>query len=197
CHYDRTADDPDSQLTRRRKIEFEIFLAVEELHVLGQIAEGFATVNDFITLANSVSNRRKSRAGKSLELHLESLFKEHGATSFETQAITEGKKKPDFIFPSGAAYHDPDYPAERLRMLGVKTTCKDRWRQVLNEADRIDTVHLFTVQQGVSVAQFREMQSEGIRLVVPVGLHKAFPEEIRGELMSLSAFIDEIKKLYW
>lgn len=94
CHYDRTTDDPDSQLTRRRKIEFEIFLAVEELHVLGQIAEGFATVNDFITLANSVSNRRKSRAGKSLELHLESLFKEHGATSFETQAITEGKKNP-------------------------------------------------------------------------------------------------------
>ncbi len=53
--------------------------------MLGQIAEGFATVNDFITLANSVSNRRKSRAGKSLELHLESLFKEHGATSFETR----------------------------------------------------------------------------------------------------------------
>ncbi len=62
--------------------------------MLGQIAEGFATVNDFITLANSVSNRRKSRAGKSLELHLESLFKEHGVMSFETQAITEGKKNP-------------------------------------------------------------------------------------------------------
>ncbi|MGX8841429.1 type II restriction endonuclease, partial [Klebsiella quasipneumoniae] len=120
CHYDKKTSDPDTQLTRRRKIEFEIFLAVEELHVLGQIAKGFATVNDFITLANSVSNRRKSRAGKSLELHLESLFTEHGATSFETQATTEGKKKPDFIFPSGAAYRDPDYPAERLRMLGVK-----------------------------------------------------------------------------
>lgn len=62
--------------------------------MLGQIAKGFATVNDFITLANSVSNRRKSRAGKSLELHLESLFTEHGATSFETQATTEGKKNP-------------------------------------------------------------------------------------------------------
>ncbi len=37
------------------------------------------------------------------------------------------------------------------------------------------------------------MQAEGIRLVVPKGLHKAFPEEIRGELMSLSAFINEIK----
>ncbi len=39
--------------------------------------------------------------------------------SFETQAITEGKK-PDFIFPSGAAYRDPYYPAEQLRMLGLK-----------------------------------------------------------------------------
>ncbi len=135
--------------------------------------------------------------GKVLSSILNLFSKNTVQRALKPEAITEGKKKPDFIFPSGAAYHDPDYPAERLRMLGVKTTCKDRWRQVLNEADRIDTVHLFTVQQGVSVAQFREMQSEGIRLVVPVGLHKAFPEEIRGELMSLSAFIDEIKKLYW
>lgn len=60
--------------------------------MLGQIAEGFATVNDFITLANSVSNRRKSRAGKSLELHLESLFKEHGATSFETRLSRKVRK---------------------------------------------------------------------------------------------------------
>ena len=26
-------------------------------------------------------------------------------------------------------------------MLGVKTTCKDRWRQVLSEADRIPQKH--------------------------------------------------------
>lgn len=195
-YYDMKATDPDTQLTRRRKIEFDIFLAVEELHVLSQIAEGFETVNDFITLANSVSNRRKSRAGKSLELHLEALFTEHGATHFETQAITEGNKKPDFLFPSGASYRDPDYPAEHLRMLGVKTTCKDRWRQVLNEANRIDIVHLFTLQQGVSVAQYREMKAEGIRLVVPEGLHKSYPEEVRGEIMSLSEFINQLKKLY-
>ncbi|WP_435658893.1 type II restriction endonuclease [Escherichia coli] len=30
-------------------------------------------MDEFIALANSVSNRRKSRAGKSLELHLEHL----------------------------------------------------------------------------------------------------------------------------
>ncbi|MCU2864148.1 type II restriction endonuclease, partial [Enterobacter hormaechei subsp. xiangfangensis] len=91
--------------------------------------------DEFIALANSVSNRRKSRAGKSLELHLEHLFIEHGLRHFATQAITEGNKKPDFLFPSAGAYHDTEFPVENLRMLAVKTTCKDRWRQLLNEAD--------------------------------------------------------------
>lgn len=57
-------------------------------------------------------------------------------------------------------------------MLAVKTTCKDRWRQVLNEADKINNIHLFTLQEGVSLTQFREMQSAGVKLVVPLPLHK-------------------------
>lgn len=69
------------------------------MHVLGMVQSGFGSVNEFIALANSVSNRRKSRAGKSLELHLEQLFNEHGLTTFETQAVTEGNKKPDFYSP--------------------------------------------------------------------------------------------------
>ncbi len=59
-------------------------------------------MDEFIALANSVSNRRKSRAGKSLELHLEHLFIEHGLRHFATQAITEGNKNPiSFSFPQG------------------------------------------------------------------------------------------------
>ena len=57
-------------------------------------------------------------------------------------------------------------------MLAAKTTCKDRWRQILNEAARIDVKHLLTVQEGVSSPQFREMKEEGVRLVVPKTLHK-------------------------
>ncbi len=67
---------------------------------------------EFIALANSVSNRRKSRAGKSLELHLEHHLIEHGLRHFATQAITEGNKKPDFLFPSAGAYHDTEFPVE-------------------------------------------------------------------------------------
>lgn len=195
-HYVKNSGDPDEQLVDRRRIEYDIFLLVEELHVLDIIRKGFGSVDEFIALANSVSNRRKSRAGKSLELHLEHLFIEHGLRHFATQAVTEGNKKPDFLFPSAEAYHDADYPDENLRMLAVKTTCKDRWRQILNEADRIPQMHLFTLQEGVSQAQYREMQEEGVRLVVPSSLHKKYPEAVRADLLTLGAFIAELTGLY-
>lgn len=195
-HYVKNSRDADELLVDRRRIEYDIFLLVEELHVLDIIRKGFGSVDEFIALANSVSNRRKSRAGKSLELHLEHLFIEHGLRHFATQAVTEANKKPDFLFPSAEAYHDEDFPGENLRMLAVKTTCKDRWRQILNEADRIPLMHLFTLQEGVSKAQYREMQEEGVILVVPSSLHKKYPEVVRAELMTLGAFIAELTGLY-
>ncbi|EHU4109733.1 restriction endonuclease, partial [Escherichia coli] len=112
------------------------------------------------------------------------------------QAVTEGNKKPDFLFPSAEAYHNVEFPVENLRMLAVKTTCKDRWRQILNEADKIHQVHLFTLQEGVSSAQYREMKDAGVRLVVPSTLHKKYPEAVREELITLGAFITELIELY-
>lgn len=196
AHYFPNVVGPDKQLLARRRVEYEIFLLVEEMHVLGLIQAGFRSVNEFIFLANSVSNRRKSRAGKSLELHLEQLFNEYGLTTFETQAVTEGNKKPDFLFPSAKAYHDETWPQHSLRMLAVKTTCKDRWRQILNEADRVKDIYLFTLQEGISVAQFQEMQQERVRLVVPIDLHEKYPKAIREYLVSLDTFINETKSLY-
>lgn len=195
-HYAKNTDNPDEQLVDRRRVEYEIFLQIEELHVLDIIRKGFGSVDEFIALANSVSNRRKSRAGKSLELHLEHLFMEHGLRHFATQAVTEGNKKPDFLFPSAEAYHSIGFPEGNLRMLAVKTTCKDRWRQILNEADKISQMHLFTLQEGVSLAQYREMQEEGVRLVVPSSLHRKYPEAVREELMTLGEFIAELIGLY-
>ncbi len=39
-------------------------------------------------------------------------------------------------------------------MLATKARCKDRWCQILNEADRIERKHLLTLRQGVSESQF-------------------------------------------
>jgi hypothetical protein len=87
--------------------------------------------------------------------------------------------KPDFLFLSEAAYQDAAFPDAQLRMLAVKTTCCDRWRQVLNQADRVKVKHLLTLQEGASEGQFAEMTGAGMQLVIPAKLIDLFPKPIR------------------
>lgn len=74
-----------------------------------------------------------------------------------------------------------------------KTTCKDRWRQVLNEADRIETKYLFTLQQGISKNQLREMKHEHLKLVVPASYRTSFDKEFQPEIETLASFIEMVK----
>ncbi|MFO1481543.1 MAG: type II restriction endonuclease [Turneriella sp.] len=181
--------DPDSRLLKRRECEYEMFLGLEQSIILPKIRHGFNSVDEFIALANSVGNTRKTRSGKSLELHTIKVFEEERLTAFAFNKITEGNKRPDFIFPSAEAYHNPQFPTDKLAMLGVKTTCKDRWRQIMSEADRIPRKHLLTLQEGVSENQYAEMAAAGVTLVVPKKLHSAYPAKIREKLMGLAEFI--------
>ena len=80
-------------------------------------------------------------------------------------------------------------------MLAVKTTCKDRWRQILNEADRIKQKHLLTLQEGVSEGQFKEMSAAGVQLVVPAQLRNAYPSAIQSHLQTLESFIGDVRVL--
>ncbi|PZR08088.1 MAG: restriction endonuclease [Archangium gephyra] len=186
----------DRRLMERRACEEQIFFSVEEACVLPSLKNGFTSIDAFIRSALSVTNRRKSRAGKSLELHVRQILQEE-QVKFTHNAITEGQKRPDFIFPTIDDYLNPRFPAEKLRMLAVKTTCKDRWRQVINEANRLaqHKKHLLTLQEGVSVTQFSEMRDENIQLVVPASLLKKFPPKIRPELMVFGDFIREVRSL--
>ncbi len=113
---------------------------------------------------------------------------------FEEQAVTEDNKKPDFLFPNGECYHNLMFPADDLVVLGAKTTCKDRWRQVLTEADRVDVKYLFTLQQGISKNQLKEMHDSHLTLVVPKQYIKSFPVEYQKEISDLFGFIGMVKK---
>lgn len=189
---------PDTRLTKRRECEYELFLSVEEAVEGPKIKAGFSTVDDFVNYALTVLQRRKSRAGRSLELHARKIFLEEGMAegiSFSHGPQSEPGKRPDFLFPSEAAYKDRSFPDARLRMLAAKTTCKDRWRQILNEADRISTKHLLTLQEGVSVSQHAEMENAGVQLVVPSPLLPKYPESIRQKLMTFEQFIGEVRHL--
>ncbi len=183
----------DELLLKRREVEFDIFKEVEKHDVLPKIKKGFDLVEKFIKYSHSVSNRRKSRTGTSLELNLENIFTGDGLR-FETHAITEQKKKPDFLFPSKKAYHNVDFQTLKLHMLAVKTCCKDRWRQILNEADRIKVKHLFTLQEGISENQLSEMYKNKVKLVVPQPIVKSFPINYRNKIMNLEGFVNFIKQ---
>lgn len=187
---------PDDRLIRRRKCEFEIFQSVEEALEGPKVKDGFASLSSFLSLAQTILQRRKSRSGRSLELHAREIFLEEGLVEnrhFSHGARSEGDKKPDFLFPSAAAYADSAFPAGCLRMLAAKTTARDRWRQVLNEADRIPAKHLLTLQEGVSENQFAEMQAARLQLVVPTDLVSAYPKAIRPHLMTLERFICDVR----
>lgn len=190
--------DVDRRLLRRLDCEFRLFESVEEAIELPRIARGYQSMQEFLTHAQSTIQRRRSRAGNSLQMHLRHLFGEEQLTEgqdFTYNEISEENKRPDFLFPSVSAYQDASYPSSRLRMLAVKRTLKDRWRQVLNEADRIGTKHLFTVQEGVSENQFREMQAANVKLVVPKSRHTKFPQSVRPHLQTLESFLGDVRLL--
>ena len=187
-------DNPDGCLLEWTELEFRLFRELEHHRYGGMIQRGFDSVEDFISLANKVLNRRKSRAGKSLEHHIAAVL-DANEISYTAQGTTEGNKRPDFIFPSEEAYHDPLFSIEYLTTLAAKTTCKDRWRQVINEADRLrdKEKYLCTLQQGISEAQMDEMESEGVVLVVPKPYISTYPKSRQERIWTIKMFLDYVK----
>jgi hypothetical protein len=186
-------DDPDAALLAWMDREEQLFRRIERKIVAERILDGFrsadgADVDGFLAFSLSVQNRRKARAGQALENHLEAIFIAHGLIH-RRGVVTENRSKPDFLFPGPAQYHDLAFPTARLTMLGAKSTAKDRWRQVLSEADRIADKHLLTLEPGISENQTREMQAKRLQLVVPAGLHATYRAAQQAWLMGVGDFL--------
>lgn len=188
----KVREKPDDVLLNWIETEFMLFRLMEEKLYSSVISNPFPDVESFVKTANEILNRRKSRAGKSLEHHLSDLFTRNGLV-FEEQVVTEENKKPDFIFPNGECYHNMLFPVDDLVVLGAKTTCKDRWRQVLTEADRVECKYLFTLQQGISKNQLKEMYDAKLTLVVPRKYISSFPASWQHEIKDLAGFIQMVR----
>lgn len=183
---------PDDILLNWVDTEYRLFRFMEEKVYADIMSKSFDSIDSFVQMANEVLNRRKSRAGKSLEHHLANIFTKN-ELFFEEQAVTEDNKKPDFLFPNGECYHNLLFPSDDLIVLGAKTTCKDRWRQVLTEADRVDVKFLFTLQQGISKNQLKEMNDSNLTLVVPHKYIDDFPKEFQSDIIDLCGFIGMVR----
>lgn len=173
----------------------EILFRTLEKHVISERVRRDFDAGDIDKLAGffmSVFNRRKSRAGLALENHVEYALAQLGIRYTRTP-ITENKSKPDFLFPGAAEYHDAGFPAASLTMLGVKSTLKDRWRQVLAEADRIEVKHLLTLEASISTAQTDEMKAKMLQLVVPERLRASYTPTQQTWLWNMTAFIELVR----
>jgi type II restriction enzyme len=185
----------DKKLVRLVGEEFKLFRMIERKIFLPQLqARMYASVDDFTDDAKRITQARKSRAGRALENHVEYLFAEAGIP-FEMRKVVDGTR-PDVIIPGKAAYDDPRFPAGKLVMVGVKTTCKDRWRQVTKEAPRVPVKHILTLQEGISSKQLAEMKQASVTLVVPKPLHKKYPKQRDIKMLDLETFLDEVAHLH-
>jgi hypothetical protein len=191
-------ESADAVLIMWLEREEALFKRLERIQISERLRIGFGDndnidVEGFLAYSLTIQNRRKSRAGFSLENHLEWIFRAK-KLRFDRGAVTEGKSKPDFLFPGAADYRNPSFPAERLTMLGSKSTLKDRWRQVLAEAERIDNKHLLTLEPAISEPQTDEMRSRKLHLVIPKSLHETFRPAQQNWLISLDEFIGLVEE---
>lgn len=190
-------DDPDAALVAWMGRE-EILFRTLERHLLAERLQAFQQArepdpDEYMKLALSFMQRRKARAGSALENHLETIFAAH-FVSYTRTGVTEKALRPDFIFPGIDRYHSSQFPDTRLTMLAAKTTCKDRWRQILNEAERIRVKHLLTLEPAITEGQTAEMQGEDVQLVLPQTLHETYTENQRRWLMGVRDFVELVRE---
>ena len=194
-------DDPDEALVAWLSHEEALFRRLERRVVSARLEEGFTgkdgiDVDGFIRFSLSVQNRRKSRMGYSLENHLEAVFRAFGIEHVRG-AVTENNQRPDFLFPNVEAYRAaPATGSPRLTMLGAKSTCKDRWRQVLAEAAKIPRKHLLTLEPGISGAQTDQMDAANLQLVVPRPIQDSYTDQQRAWLWNLGSFIRDVRRRF-
>lgn len=188
--------NPDLTILRWLEQEEMLFRLFEKHLMQDQITSGFKDIEEFIGLAKSVLNRRKSRVGHSFENHLQQIFTDK-EIRFSEQAITENKSKPDFVFPEIKFYHlIPQFKdlKEDVTILGAKYSCKDRWRQVLSEAKFVDEKYLITIESGITNSQTSEMRANKLQLIVPEEIHVTYSTDQQEWLLSLDEFIWQLRQ---
>jgi hypothetical protein len=181
-------ENPDAAVMVWMEREEILFRTLEKHIIAERLTQGFHNeVEGFLQFSLSVQNRRKSRVGFALENHLEVVFAACNLR-YERAALTEGRSKPDFLFPGSRQYRNPEYNPLLLTMLGVKSTCKDRWRQVLAEAQKVEDKHLLTLETAISPHQTEEMKVQRLQLVLPKSLHKTYTQSQQGWLLDVATF---------
>jgi hypothetical protein len=134
--------------------------------ILKVVANNFHELDRFFL---SLAQSRKPRAGGAFEGMIKNLFKKLNYPFAEQQVING---KPDFLMP--CREHYDTNPMDCI-IFTVKTTLRERWRQIVTEGTRGLGFFLATVDENVSKPQLGEMLRNRIYLVVSQSLKKKVP----------------------
>ncbi|MFW6047433.1 MAG: type II restriction endonuclease, partial [Candidatus Woesearchaeota archaeon] len=148
------------------KAEFKLYKFIEKLHYPEIIVSAIRDeINDFptswevlieytgqvlnkiISVSQSITNSRSSRAGYSFEWHISNLLESY-EIKFKRQV---GKKNIDFTI----------YYGENEYNLSAKTTAKERWKQIY------DNFYFMTLDRNITKNTLENMKEKNITLVVP------------------------------
>jgi hypothetical protein len=184
--------NPDRSLMKCCETEYLLFKIAERRLCQNEINHLFRNIDEFIRTAGRIMNRRKSRAGRSLENHVHYLLTQAQIEHEMRPRNVDGK--PDIVIPNSEAYRDRRYPLNKLFIVGVKTTCKDRWRQVMREGQRVPRKHILTIQQAISAPQLREMHAANVSLIVPRSLQRNYRAPAPMRIFTVEGFIDNVRR---
>jgi len=118
----------------------------------------------------SISQSRKTRAGKAFEEIIKALFRKCDYP-FDEQRVINGK--PDFLMPSEKHFRKN---APDCIIFTAKRTLRERWRQIATEGLRGLGFFLATIDGGISSKQAREMLTHRIYMVVPQSLKQGISD---------------------
>jgi hypothetical protein len=188
--------NPDSYLVAVLDLETDLYFSIEAVlqtkRLRALIDEGGA-VPEVLDWAMRVHQARRSRRGQSLQLHFARLL-ESRRIAYTAQCITEQGEKPDFVIPGCDAYHNRRFTGA-LRMVACKSTSKERWRQVLNEADRIPVKYLLTLDPALTAPTINQMTRAGLEPFLPAAaIAKSYAlNPMRNQLGTVADLLDKLE----
>lgn len=190
--------DPDGQLFWSLEAETALFGHLEE--ELGQRALNDLAAEGEISFAAATAlvlgrlQSRKSRRGQSLQNHFAAVLHRF-QIPFGAQCRTEHGETPDFMIPGCAEYSDPSFPATQLRMVACKSTVKERWGQILKEAERIPGKYLLTLDEALTDDGVARMLNSDLTVFLPKPIiERAYAASpIRNRVETVSALVNRLQ----
>lgn len=185
---------PDLRIFHGLEAETDIYFAIENaVHGarLKELQARGADLTEVSAFVMGLLQSRKSRRGLSLQNHFARLLDDEGVP-YTAQCETERGETPDFVMPSCAAYHDPRFPEVRLRMVACKSTSRERWRQVLTEAERVPEKYLLTLDRGLTRELVGAMRRARLRPFLPAPVISEIYPDFGDNLGTVGELLEEL-----